>query len=442
MDNEERGVSIAEIFKVIFKRVWWVVGVTAACLLVFVLVIQLWYNRNNEVYTVGYTLSFPGISEGTYPDGSTYRYNSAVTLESLTDVVSSNSEFSGIDISNMVAEDDIAITRQANVIDEANNVTEMVYVLSVKAKYFTDEDQAVDFVRAVVSYPVTHAAETVAQMDHKVNLQVYDSPATDSFSGKISALNAQRNYILGRYDEMSSGNNGGMVSYSEDGRTLVDKRADAESVFGSSDQSYINALINSEHYVYDYERFLREYDATLADLERRMSNNNSIITATTEARDALIQQIGSNNVSQADLEPFNSIIAQYTAENASLQNQINDLKYTYGEISVTESAEHAAFVEGVNKVTSMLNAFRDELETATEEVTEVYNNYFLENCYVAYDSNTISLEGGMNIILAAVLGAVIGFVVVSVVICIIDMPKYLRSRDAANREQKSEEEKQ
>ena len=68
MENEENGVSISEIFKVIFKRVWWVVGVTLAFLLLFVLVVQFWLNRQQQTYTVTYTIDFPGIEEGVYPD--------------------------------------------------------------------------------------------------------------------------------------------------------------------------------------------------------------------------------------------------------------------------------------------------------------------------------------------------------------------------------------
>ena len=85
---------------------------------------------------------------------------------------------------------------------------------------------------------------------------------------------------------------------------------------------------------------------------------------------------------------------------------------------------------------------KEQLNEATTVYANVYKQFYNETCVVSFRSNKIAATGGINIILAALIGAVIGFVVVSIVIYIIDMPKYLRSRDAANREQKSEEEKQ
>jgi hypothetical protein len=47
-----------------------------------------------------------------------------------------------------------------------------------------------------------------------------------------------------------------------------------------------------------------------------------------------------------------------------------------------------------------------------------------------YTSNQVKTSGGLNIILAAIIGAVVGFIIAGVIICIIDMPKFIRERDA------------
>ena len=47
---------------------------------------------------------------------------------------------------------------------------------------------------------------------------------------------------------------------------------------------------------------------------------------------------------------------------------------------------------------------------------------------VLYVNNVIETEGGINIIIAAVVGAVLGFIIVSVVILIKDMPEYKRRK--------------
>ena len=59
-----------DILKVIFKRIWWVLGATAACLLIVVLVTQLWYNKRQQFYSVSYEIVYPDSTSGKYPDGS------------------------------------------------------------------------------------------------------------------------------------------------------------------------------------------------------------------------------------------------------------------------------------------------------------------------------------------------------------------------------------
>ena len=63
MDYEERSISLSELVKIIFKRVWWVVGVTLAVMLIFIFAVQFWLNRQNQTYTVNYTLEFPCIED-------------------------------------------------------------------------------------------------------------------------------------------------------------------------------------------------------------------------------------------------------------------------------------------------------------------------------------------------------------------------------------------
>ena len=78
----------------------------------------------------------------------------------------------------------------------------------------------------------------------------------------------------------------------------------------------------------------------------------------------------------------------------------------------------------------------------TSTFRTVSESYYDAMCDISYASNVITAQGGLNIVLAALIGAVLGFIVVSIVICIIDMPKYIRQRDAAIAAAQAEENKE
>ena len=83
---EEYGITLGEICRIIFRRVWWVIGVTAAFLLITVLLVQFWYNPNNRQYTVSYNIRFPDSSSGLYPDGTPLRVTDSVLLAKLAGI--------------------------------------------------------------------------------------------------------------------------------------------------------------------------------------------------------------------------------------------------------------------------------------------------------------------------------------------------------------------
>ena len=342
MENEEHVISIGEIFRVIFKRVWWVIGVTAAFLLIFVFVVQFWYNKNNQTYTVGYEIYFPGMNDGYYPDGAQYRLDNVTSVETLTEIRESNKEFDGINVEEMVEKDEISINKVAvTAEDSATGVAQSYITLTVSAKYFKDNDQAAAFIRAVAAYPVTHALEIVETLKHDDSLVIYDASYTDTFDKKINLLTEQRSYILSMYDSMISTVTTNGSSYMVNGKTLAQYRAEAAAIFDGDDQNDVNYQLDINHYVLDYETFRNSVDVKIKSLEKTIQNNNNIITAAKEERKALIkvlQDSGQTSIT-VEIAPFNNIIAEYTETNAKLTNQINELKETQGWLKGKEDAQ-------------------------------------------------------------------------------------------------------
>lgn len=416
MDNEEKGVSVAEIFKVIFRRVWWVVGVTVACLLAFVLVIQFWYNRENQTYSVNYTIYFPGIETGTYPDGTPFRYSNVVSGEALKSVAASDELLSDLDVDGMVRADDIHISPLTVTSDSGvETVVDRSYTLSVKVKYFKSGEQAVAFLRAVTEYPLTRAKEIISGTASEGYIDIYNGAGT--FEDKIQALADQRDYLVEAYDDMISSVS---AEYVVDGRTLSDYRLKVSAAFSADDEDYLLSRLSTGNYVLDYERFSETAEAQLSSLTQQKANNQARIEALREERDAALS--AGNAVS---VESFNAIIARLVNANVDIEQEMAEIN---GKLEWIESAGRD---EDIAAFTAELDACRDALVGQIEVFKAVSEKYYDAMCDITYSNNTISPEGGINIILAAAIGAVLGFIIVSVIICIVDMPGYLKRRNAA-----------
>lgn len=436
MENEEHVISIGEIFRVIFKRVWWVIGVTVAFLLIFVFVVQFWYNKNNQTYTVGYEIYFPGMDKGQYPDGTQYRLDNVTSVETLTEIRESNKEFDGINVEEMVEKDEIKISQMAvSATDSDTGVAQSYITLTVSVKYFKDNDQAAAFMRAVAAYPVTYALEIVETLDHYYNLRTYDADYTDTLKKKIDLLKAQREYLTGGYkiisDEVGP-------SYMVNGLTIAEYSNAAAAIFDDDVIERLKDEIKAKNYsetdILDYDKQVENINNQIKLQEEQIELNNKIISALESKWQELLNNLNGldKNVISDLSNAYTTDINEYTIQNEKLLDSIDKLN---ARISSQET-----FQQDINAILSKLDSYSDQLNEATALYTTAYKQFFNETCTVSFRSNKIEAEGGINIILAALIGAVIGFVIVSIVIYIVDMPKYRRQKAAAlESAQKSEE---
>jgi hypothetical protein len=413
--EEEKGVSIGEIFKVIFKRLWWVIGVTAAFLIIFVLVVQFVYNPSKETYSVSYEFNYPNSETNQYPDGTSFRRSDLISLATLQEIVSNgNGKYSNVNIEDMVANDDIAI----NVVEpESTTSTEVTYyTVVVKAKYFNDSDQAKNFIKDIIEYPKNKINKMVAELEYSSNLTGYVNATI--YSDKINYLQAQRSYILSLYDNLIDlyGD-----FYKINDKSLKDYRIALSKIFDSEDETEILNEINEKRYVYDYERYLSTADTRLQLLDRQYQYNQTRLDELTALRNELISQYGTG--ANVEVESYNNEIVSLFKQQKDIDESKDDINKTVEAIKNYDKATVDAF-------NSKLDGYATQLEEQTSIFKQVNVAVYSDKTEVLYKSNKIEADGGLNIILAAVIGLVVGFILVSVVICIIDMPKYIKERDS------------
>lgn len=425
---EEYGITLGEICRIIFRRVWWVIGVTAAFLLITVLLVQFWYNPNNRQYTVSYNIRFPDSSSGLYPDGTPLRVTDSVLLGSLTEIKSGTysegeenaPDFSDIDIEDMVENDAISLTAVTTEARDSGEAGWSGYRLTVSYKYFKDSAQAVAFIKKIAEYPIDKAQYIVENALYNYNLTQYDVGTT--YEAKIAALINQKNYVMSIYDFIKNNYGETYRPLGASDKTITDYINEASTIFDSRIQSAYYNTVTANYYVWDTETYKLTANASIEATRIEIANNEAIVSALEEK----IAELDKNGTAFDQIEAYHEKIASYVERNTQLETSIKTTEETLAKIEIYENDPQA--VEDKAEFDAQLDSTRAQLATLTETAKSLRIATYQNESMVLYVNNTIETEGGINILVAAVVGAVLGFIIVSVVILIKDMPEYKRRK--------------
>lgn len=425
---EEYGITLGEICRIIFRRVWWVIGVTAAFLLITVLLVQFWYNPNNRQYTVSYNIRFPDSSSGLYPDGTPLRVTDSVLLGSLTEIKSGTysegeenaPDFSDIDIEDMVENDAISLTAVTTEASDSGEAGWSGYRLTVSYKYFKDSAQAVAFIKKIAEYPIDKAQYIVENALYNYNLTQYDVGTT--YEAKIAALINQKNYVMSVYDFIKNNYGETYRPLGASDKTITDYINEASTIFDSRIQSAYYNTVTANYYVWDTETYKLTANASIEATRIEIANNEAIVSALEEK----IAELDKNGTAFDQIEAYHEKIASYVERNTQLETSIKTTEETLAKIEIYENDPQA--VEDKAEFDAQLDSTRAQLATLTETAKSLRIATYQNESMVLYVNNTIESEGGINILVAAVVGAVLGFIIVSVVILIKDMPEYKRRK--------------
>lgn len=440
MENEEKTVSLGEIFKVIFGKAWLLVGITVIFTLVFSLLVEFVYNREFQYYSVSYTLYYPGISSGNYPDGTTFRVANLVSLDTLNAVKSgAEGRFDSVDLQKMKEEDDITVreTTELNLssafTDYTSAFTERRFTITMSGKYFRDSEQAVDFIRAVAKYPVDYV-NAIAQSDYTSNLKAYEEAET--YESKISFLSAQSEYLQSLYTGLIATSSG---DYKVNNKSLNTYLMEVSNIFSADTAKALLDEAAAEHFVVDAESYLKTLSSRESVLKKSQEANQSKIDALV----AEMHAIYGDDLTGMNTDGFNVQIAALELENAAIRQELESIAATRSLIeSNSEDPEHIEWQKSKEAFDATLADYRKLLDDATLKCKGVRIAVFGEKSYVEFDFNRIEPQGGIHIVVAVIVGLILGFILASVVICIRYLPKYLKSRGQTEDAQSPDPEKQ
>lgn len=443
--EEESGITFGEILHLIKKRVWWILGISVIVAIIAALAVGLVFNRGKNDYTLTFIVDFPGVENNEYPDGTSFNYEEIVYSDQLEAAKASNESFSEIDTAKMAAGDITIVAETREVTNGTTTTTENTgsYTITVSSAYFTDEDQATAFLRAVLDQTIARVNEIAAGMDFTANLSDYTAAST--YDAQLTALRNQQTFLLARYDELIA--TGKYDSFTYDGKSLSTLRAEAAGGIETRLSALETDLANN-HYLLD-QSLVETVLVNIRFLQREKEQNEQSIAALQKACAEFLAQIndpgsgdgssgsgsdnGNNGSTQIieSLASFTSRIATLQESNAKIDFQITELYDSIGYTNENGVWEKTGVTVPDKQFKEAVEALRTTIsENTTTAKNAIVALYDAESEIVYRQSEVAVIDNGTNVILVTVAGFIVAFLLACIIFCAADYPAYKKARDA------------
>ncbi len=400
--EEEKGISLADMFRMIFSQKWLALIIAAVITVVGVLGFTYVYNPRASVYTVKYNLNLPGGNNGVYykyPDGTILYFNSVISENSIKNICKDNESFEDINIEKMISRGDITFKVEAPSKESTDNEEVKQFVISVKKRYFPNDNVAREFLTELASVPVKFLR------DMKIDTYMYLNLASNAmdYETEIENIVSQVDYLRNEYRTLIN-----IYGYSftvETGKTLQYYLLELENFLDTQiienllteirDNFYIKSLSLKAKYELDLKACEREFNKASATLE------NLLKVTTTDSTNAQVIKNQSDLVEtlrykKQDLTNY----IERGVVNPDIENEIQAIADTVREFTrVYES--------------TVVNAIYDKLS------------------FVSFSNiNVLTVDGGTGLVTSVVLSLVIGIVIALITAFIVGWVKKKKKETA------------
>lgn len=377
---EEEGISLSEIFKIIWQKkilvalVTGVGAITLLCLILFV------YNPWKVSYETDVEYDWYGIENNTYIGGEKLNYLDFISLDVLKDTQSSSPAFSKIDVEAMVENNDITIAKK-----------EDQYHLVIKGNYFPDSTTAKAFMKAVSEEPYRKNMQYISDIQAGTNLTAYNNAI--KISSKLNYLELQMMVLIEGYQKLISFYGD---SYVQD-KLLSDYLAEVEvyelnyPIFELRYLTVENAYMTPQ----EYASSVQEKSALLTELNLLNTRKNMLLKSITDI------YASSNNSAYIDtaltnyLETMHEVDLRIANVSENLLFINNALEGGYNE------NQSAAFMK-------QLGLYVDQISKLTEDYTACVQSILRQNTFIHYqNSSIVKINGKISVLIATAFSLIV-----------------------------------
>ncbi|MDE6613636.1 MAG: hypothetical protein K2K28_03685 [Clostridia bacterium] len=397
-EREESGISVSEIFRVIFSQKWLVLIITAVIAVAGTLGIYFGMNNSRREYVASFVLNLPG-DDGTksdyvYPDGNTFFYSDIVSRQKLREVKASDPEkFKDVDVDKMAEGGNISISRNRTQVSANADTYETTYTISVKASYFNDKSVATEFIIALANIPGSYLTE----MDIDYDRYIVSARNANNYENVVSYLKQQlEDYLVKQYSQLIEEYKPDFVI--NEGKTLQNYM---QNVTEYLETNVLDNLITEAR----EKGFLK--DASLVD-EYRVE----IIQAKKDYEDAKFvlesMQAGNNeNLQNAE------VIAKQAEKVNTLKRRVEALENYIAKADLITSdaykAEIAVYEAKIAKAYEEVERFTADFKVAAATV------YGTSSMVSFATSNIVSVNGETGLIISFAISLVAGLIIAMIV---------------------------
>jgi len=423
MEEENGGISFAEIFRVIFTQKWLALAIALLVTLAATFALNYGYNPSQKEYEARFTINLPGGSDGSlyrFPDGNLFYYTDIVSKENLESIKNSAMNYFGdIDVGYMTEKGkiNISIDYISKKEDDPTVGYEAIYVLKAKANMFNSTDQAKRFIYEAANMPVFYISNM--DIDYDVYLAVSDEAKDydheiQYFKNQIDLLGSYYSSLINTYGGSTMIKGQTLSAYAEKINAYLNSGVLDNLLAEARDNKYLKKEDLKATYALEISTLQRELEIQKTVLETLLKVSSDASTgSTTIVTDA-------------------TAIREQTERVARLEQQISLLQ-SY----IAEGNTNAEFDKKVKSSYDIISAFTKDYSDVSRTVYSAATSVKFEN------SNIITEKGGISFVLLVVLSLVVGVIIAGIVAYCVGIARIKKNMKAEGTEEEkvSEEEK-
>ena len=443
--DENEGISLSEICRLIFKKIWFVVIVSIA---LGVIVAGAFFikNKGSTKYEFSFNLSSPEIIIGSLkkPDGSAFNYKDIISKENI-ETVAKTSDFSNINTDKLSENISIKAVLNPLIENETKNIEikpQYLYNLTVtaNANYFANEKQAKNFFKDLSELQVKKIIQNVEEYNYFQTEELYEK--TPSYSYKLSYASEERNYLLDLINSFAENYNDQITNLTFSNlknqlqsKDLIKKINDLSTQLnvngyykvtddaGKVIENLIDSINKSFNNIYYYNFEINNLKENVEAINVGSSTNidgNAVYTKIIEYNTSITQERKNIDLALKNIKYVDSFKGQETTISNSIKN--NYKKYFNEDFDINTIASNIQYDKDKEETFSKdLNSLKGEFSNLAKEFKNTILKLYQGNTYVQY--NEINTIGHTSLILGGIVGVVVGFICSAVVVFVIENNK-------------------
>ena len=415
--EQEEGISLVSIIKVMFRRKLLLLCVTIGVGLVLTIAILFGYNKIKTNYSAEFTYSEPNLMEGKYVDGASFNYNSLITKANLLEIKNSNDKFKSVNVDKLLDNNAISINAKYTEAEEPKLIS---YTINASSKYFSSNNQAKEFVKSIVETATRINSDKILHLNFSNYFESYD--AADTLDVKLNYLKKQYELINKQYLDLIELYSNYVLKSSS--KSLMSYYSSFSSTFFLTDYSVdtlYSSLLNNV-YVLDYDTrkdeyvdYARTYKALYETNQKKINEYKKIITD-------LLAVLPDAKKDSLDISMYNTELSNAVLENIDYEKMVE----YYDNVLLIDPTDPN--YESFNKESHDFEKKLDSSKKKLQEQTDIFEDLYIEvlndnnNAYYL-NSNVIKENGNIKTPIAIIASLALGFIIGCVVNLVLDYNK-------------------